>query len=97
MVNNEPIPNHQNKKRRALGAIENNVSKKGPGRPRKVPKALVIEQENMPLLCYCQKINDGLPMIGCDNESCPIVWFHLKCAGVKTIPDNEWYCKRCAK
>ena len=36
-------------------------------------------------------------MIGCDNESCPIVWFHLKCAGVKTIPDNEWYCKRCAK
>ena len=29
--------------------------------------------------CYCKKGEDYGAMIGCDNDQCPIQWFHFSC------------------
>ncbi|RPD80838.1 hypothetical protein L226DRAFT_121828 [Lentinus tigrinus ALCF2SS1-7] len=52
--------------------------------------------EDQKLYCYCQKRSYG-EMIGCDNESCPLQWFHLSC--VNLTPENlpqTWYCDECS-
>lgn len=36
-------------------------------------------------------------MIGCDNENCPIKWFHLRCVGLEKSPEGSWYCPDCRK
>ena len=36
--------------------------------------------------CYCKKGEDYGPMIGCDNNQCPIEWFHFSCL---KMPPNE--------
>ena len=36
-------------------------------------------------------------MIGCDNEDCPIQWFHLSCVQMtmEEVPEGEWFCPEC--
>lgn len=34
-------------------------------------------------------------MIGCDNEDCPLEWFHLSCAGLTAAPTGKWLCEVC--
>ena len=34
-------------------------------------------------------------MIGCDNDLCPIEWFHFSCVQLNTKPKGKWYCPRC--
>ena len=34
-------------------------------------------------------------MIGCDNDLCPIMWFHMHCLNIDSIPDGEWFCPNC--
>ena len=88
-VKNPPI---LARKRPCLENLDTSKPKKKVGRPPKVSKALDNEPENMSLFCYCQKFNDGKPMIGCDNDLCTIGWFHFNCVGIKTTPINL-YCK----
>ncbi|KAI4625742.1 hypothetical protein J4E80_002875 [Alternaria sp. BMP 0032] len=49
--------------------------------------------------CTCGGLDDGSLMIGCDNDACPIGWYHGRCIGIsKAIPKNkEWYCAMCTK
>ncbi|KAI4702314.1 hypothetical protein J4E81_002677 [Alternaria sp. BMP 2799] len=49
--------------------------------------------------CTCGGLDDGSLMIGCDNDACPIGWYHGRCIGIsKPIPKNkEWYCAMCTK
>ena len=44
--------------------------------------------------CYC-KTNKGGNMIRCDNESCPIQWFHQECVQMSSVPDDKWLCPLC--
>lgn len=46
--------------------------------------------------CYC-KGDDEDEMICCDNESCPIQWFHTACLKITHIPKGNWYCPNCRK
>lgn len=49
--------------------------------------------------CMCRNISYG-PMIACDNEKCPIEWFHYGCIGLTKAPKNEvkWFCgQECEK
>ena len=39
--------------------------------------------------CYCKQDESFDYMIGCDNQDCPIQWFHLSCVKL------EW--KKCLK
>ena len=35
-------------------------------------------------------------MVGCDNDLCPIEWFHLNCVQLSCKPPRgKWYCPKC--
>jgi len=34
-------------------------------------------------------------MVGCDNDLCPIEWFHFNCVQVKSTPKGKWFCPKC--
>eukprot|EP00455_Lapot_gusevi_P051303 TRINITY_DN7611_c0_g1_i2.p1 TRINITY_DN7611_c0_g1~~TRINITY_DN7611_c0_g1_i2.p1 ORF type:complete len:191 (+),score=39.46 TRINITY_DN7611_c0_g1_i2:49-621(+) len=46
------------------------------------------------LICYCKRPCFG-EMVGCDNQSCAIEWFHFGCVGLKAKPKGKWYCQDC--
>ncbi|CCE64959.1 hypothetical protein TPHA_0J01370 [Tetrapisispora phaffii CBS 4417] len=46
---------------------------------------------NEPRYCNCNDISYG-QMIACDNEKCPIEWFHYGCVGLTKAPSSEWFC-----
>ena len=48
------------------------------------------------LWCYCQEPSFG-GMVLCDNEECPIKWFHFDCLRIRCPPKNHWYCPSCRK
>jgi inhibitor of growth protein 4 len=50
---------------------------------------------NEPTYCLCHQVSYG-EMIGCDNNDCPIEWFHFVCVGLTTKPKGKWYCPRCS-
>merc|ERR1712059_208902 len=50
---------------------------------------------NEPTYCLCQQVSYG-EMIGCDNQDCPIEWFHFGCMALTTKPKGKWYCPKCA-
>lgn len=37
---------------------------------------------NEPLYCHCQRVSFG-EMVACENEECPVEWFHFACVGLK--------------
>lgn len=51
------------------------------------------------VICICQTVYkpDKDDVIGCDNENCPYIWLHFKCAKIKRVPKGKWYCPSCRK
>jgi inhibitor of growth protein 3 len=49
---------------------------------------------NEPRYCICNDVSYG-DMVGCDNEDCPIEWFHYGCVGLTQAPRGKWYCPQC--
>ncbi|XP_031573130.1 inhibitor of growth protein 1-like [Actinia tenebrosa] len=49
---------------------------------------------NEPTYCLCKQVSFG-EMIGCDNDNCPIEWFHFQCVGLTNKPKGKWYCPKC--
>lgn len=47
-----------------------------------------------PTYCLCDQISFG-EMIMCDNDLCPIEWFHFSCVSLTTKPKGKWYCPKC--
>lgn len=50
---------------------------------------------NEPIYCICKRIAFG-DMIACDNEDCPIEWFHYPCVNLTRKPKNSWICPLCS-
>lgn len=48
-----------------------------------------------PVYCYCRKHIENTQMIGCDEPTCAIQWYHFSCVGIRTPPDGEWLCPTC--
>ena len=46
--------------------------------------------------CTCHKPDTGELMIGCDNDDCPIQWYHGRCIGLDTAPEGDWLCATCS-
>lgn len=47
--------------------------------------------------CFCHGGSYGR-MIACDNDQCPLEWFHYKCVNLTKVPKGEWYCsEKCEK
>lgn len=68
------------------------------GEPEQVPKdGIAGEEEEEELFCTCRNASYG-KMIACDNERCPIEWFHYGCVGITEAPTGKWYCSlRCRR
>jgi len=49
---------------------------------------------NEPRYCICNQISCG-DMVACDNEDCPLEWFHYPCVGITAPPKGKWYCPTC--
>ena len=49
---------------------------------------------NDPLYCVCNRVSFG-EMIACDNDNCPLEWFHFNCVNVHSRPKGKWYCPKC--
>ena len=47
-----------------------------------------------PTYCLCDQVSYG-KMIGCDNDLCPMEWFHFNCVQLSTKPKGKWYCPKC--
>ncbi|CAI9732033.1 of growth 1-like [Octopus vulgaris] len=47
-----------------------------------------------PTYCECNQVSYG-EMIGCDNDLCPIEWFHFSCVNLTSKPKGKWYCPKC--
>jgi hypothetical protein len=63
-----------------------------------VPLAAAAELEgdaSEPRYCICKGVSYG-DMVCCDNEECPIEWFHFPCVGLKEQPKGKWYCPDCS-
>ena len=42
---------------------------------------------------FCERGGkDVVSMIACDNDKCPIEWFHYKCVGISRKPKGKWFC-----
>ncbi|TPX62491.1 hypothetical protein SpCBS45565_g06980 [Spizellomyces sp. 'palustris'] len=52
------------------------------------------DDEDQTPYCICQQVSYG-EMVACDNENCPIEWFHLACVGLIQPPKGKWYCSQC--
>uniref|UniRef100_T1GEM5 Inhibitor of growth protein n=1 Tax=Megaselia scalaris TaxID=36166 RepID=T1GEM5_MEGSC len=47
-----------------------------------------------PTYCLCDQISFG-EMILCDNDLCPIEWFHFSCVQLVSKPKGKWFCPNC--
>lgn len=48
-----------------------------------------------PRYCVCKGVSYG-DMVCCDNEECPVEWFHFPCVGLTEQPKGKWYCPDCS-
>lgn len=56
------------------------------------------EEEKNPsghLWCTCRRMSFD-DMVACDNQNCPIQWFHMTCVNMTmaNVP-LQWFCDRC--
>ncbi|XP_015772687.1 PREDICTED: inhibitor of growth protein 1-like [Acropora digitifera] len=71
------------------------TSRKGKSKNQGSPTPEFPIDPNEPTYCLCNQVSFG-EMIGCDNDECPIEWFHFQCVGLTTKPKGKWYCPKCA-
>ncbi|CAH0561291.1 unnamed protein product [Brassicogethes aeneus] len=76
------------KKRKARQAAQ---AQKEESPPREEEQAIDPDE---PTYCLCDQISYG-EMIMCDNDLCPIEWFHFSCVSLTTKPKGKWYCPKC--
>ncbi|XP_022177513.1 inhibitor of growth protein 2-like [Myzus persicae] len=86
---------NQNKKNTAL----NKKSKAQPPKNKKVvseSESSDNESDNdlKPTYCICEEISYG-DMVCCDNDLCPIEWFHFGCVSISRKPKGKWFCPFC--
>ena len=65
--------------------------------PSNIHTGLASSESHTRLYCYCRGPESG-NMIACDNQSCPIEWFHFDCLKLSAAPRTKiWYCPDCIK
>lgn len=71
--------------------IKLNLKPKGHTQPARVQNVKSIEEEPEEKYCFCNNVSYGA-MIACDNDNCPLEWFHYGCVGMNKPPNGKWYC-----
>ncbi|VVC28258.1 Zinc finger, PHD-finger,Zinc finger, PHD-type,Zinc finger, FYVE/PHD-type,Zinc finger, PHD-type [Cinara cedri] len=70
-----------------------NLTKKQCKRRKQISESFT-DSDVEPTYCICEKVSYG-NMVYCDNDLCPIQWFHFKCVSLSKKPKGKWYCPRC--
>lgn len=55
-----------------------------------------VANPNEPTYCVCRQVSFG-EMIACEQDDCPIEWYHFGCVGLKTQPKGKWICPQCKR
>jgi len=84
------LPKRLKSKRAMAQKTETKIKKKG--KYKKHDDIAVGPDE--PTYCLCDQISYG-EMICCDNDLCPIEWFHFSCISLSTKPKGKWFCPKC--
>ncbi|KAH8291846.1 hypothetical protein KR054_001421 [Drosophila jambulina] len=78
------------KKRKVRGSGASNAN--ASAREETPPPETIDPDE--PTYCVCNQISFG-EMILCDNDLCPIEWFHFSCVSLVLKPKGKWFCPNC--
>lgn len=46
--------------------------------------------------CTCGTPDTSQNWICCDNDDCPVLWYHWECVRVNKEPSGEWLCPTCS-
>ncbi|XP_015589930.1 inhibitor of growth protein 1 [Cephus cinctus] len=79
------------KKRKARQGTQQNQHREDTPPP---PEDDLTIDPDEPTYCLCDQISYG-EMILCDNDLCPIEWFHFSCVSLSTKPKGKWFCPKC--
>uniref|UniRef100_U5EQC4 Inhibitor of growth protein n=1 Tax=Corethrella appendiculata TaxID=1370023 RepID=U5EQC4_9DIPT len=80
------------KKKRKTGGRQGNQGARE-AREDTPPQEEAIDPDE-PTYCLCDQISFG-EMILCDNDLCPIEWFHFSCVALMSKPKGKWFCPNC--
>lgn len=92
-VNNANNNSNSNKKKRKKTGRSTNANNSRDARDDTPPVEEAIDPDE-PTYCLCDQISFG-EMILCDNDLCPIEWFHFSCVSLMTKPKGKWFCPNC--
>ncbi|XP_014274810.1 inhibitor of growth protein 1 isoform X1 [Halyomorpha halys] len=81
------------KKKKRKSRSSNNARDDSPPREEDIINAVQADIDE-PTYCLCDQISYG-EMILCDNDLCPIEWFHFVCVSLTTKPKGKWFCPKC--
>lgn len=85
-------------KKGSTGAGKKKKRKTGRGQAREAREDTPPPEETIdpdePTYCLCDQISFG-EMILCDNDLCPIEWFHFSCVALMSKPKGKWFCPNC--
>ncbi|KAF6199749.1 hypothetical protein GE061_006047 [Apolygus lucorum] len=80
---------------KGTGASTKKKKRKSRQREETPPREEEIQHDiDEPTYCLCDQISYG-EMILCDNDLCPIEWFHFVCVSLTTKPKGKWFCPKC--
>ena len=61
------------------------------GKKRLTTIVFYVKKPN--LYCHCGQLYDPSKlMVECSRITCVKRWFHLDCAGLKAVPEGDWFC-----
>ncbi|XP_058452728.1 inhibitor of growth protein 1 [Malaya genurostris] len=85
-------------KKGSAGSGKKKKRKTGRGQAREAREDTPPPEETIdpdePTYCLCDQISFG-EMILCDNDLCPIEWFHFSCVALMSKPKGKWFCPNC--
>lgn len=83
-----------NKKSTSTGKKKKRKPRQTQQREESPPREELAIDPDEPTYCLCDQISYG-EMILCDNDLCPIEWFHFSCVALATKPKGKWFCPKC--
>ncbi|XP_063529356.1 inhibitor of growth protein 1 [Cydia strobilella] len=85
---------HNTTHKKTIGKKKKRKARQTAQRSETPPEETDAIDPDEPRYCLCDQISFG-EMILCDNDLCPIEWFHFSCVSLITKPKGKWFCPKC--
>lgn len=85
---------HNTTHKKGIGKKKKRKARQAAQRSETPPEETDPIDPDEPRYCLCDQISFG-EMILCDNDLCPIEWFHFSCVSLTTKPKGKWFCPKC--